>query len=47
MGYTAVRNNKDTDGILTFEKQEVTSDLLESKDREQPDIKNLRNRENK
>ena len=45
MGYTAVRNNKDTDGILKFEKQEVTSDLLESKDREQSDTKNLQNRE--
>ena len=29
MEYTAVRNNKDTDGILKFEKQEVTSGLLE------------------
>ena len=32
--YTTVRNNKDTDGILKFEKQEVTSGLLESKERE-------------
>ena len=41
MEYTAVRNNKDTNGILKFEKQEVISGLLESKEREQSDIKNV------
>ena len=41
MEYTTVRNNKDTDGILKFEKQEVTLGLLESKQREQSDIKNV------
>ena len=45
MEYITVRNNKDTDGILKSEKQEITSDLLESKDREQSDIKNVQNRE--
>ena len=45
MEYTAVRNNKDTDGILKFEKQEVTSGLLESQEREQSDIKNVPNGE--
>ena len=35
MEYTTVRNNKDTNGILKSEKQEVTSGLLESKEREQ------------
>ena len=45
MKYTTVRNNKDTDGILKFEKQEVTSGLLESKEREQSNVKNLQNRE--
>ena len=45
MEYTTVRNNKDTDGILKFQKQEVTSGLLESKDREQSDIKNVQNGE--
>ena len=34
MEHTTVRNNKDTDGILKFEKQEVASGLLESKERE-------------
>ena len=43
--YTTVRNNKDTDGILKFEKQEVTSGLLESKEREQSNIKNVQNGE--
>ena len=38
MEYTTVTNNKDTNGILKLEKQEVTSDLLESKEREQSDI---------
>ena len=33
MKYTTVRNYKDTDGILKFEKQEVTSGLLESRER--------------
>ena len=33
MEYTTVRNNKATDGILKFEKQEVTSGLLESRER--------------
>ena len=42
MEYTTVKNNKDTCGILKFEKQEATSDLLE---REQSDIKNTQNRE--
>ena len=41
--YTTVRNNKDTDGILKFEKQEVTPGQLESKQREQSDIKNVQN----
>ena len=41
MKHTTVRNNKDSDGILKFEKQEVTSGLLESKEREQSDIKNV------
>ena len=42
MEYTTVRNNKDTNGILkSAEKQEVTSGLLESKEREQSDIKNV------
>ena len=45
MEYTTVRNNKDTNGILKFETQEVTSDLLESKEREQSDIKNVQNGE--
>ena len=43
MEYTTVRNNKDTDGILKFEKQEVTPGQLESKQREQSDIKNVQN----
>ena len=47
MKYTTVRNNKDTDGILKFEKQEVTSGLLESKEREQSNVKNLQNGEEK
>ena len=38
MEYTTVRNNKYTDGILKFQKQE-------SKEREQSDIKNVQNRE--
>ena len=42
MEYTTVKNNKDTCGILKFEKQEATSDLLE---REQSDIKNTQNGE--
>ena len=33
------RNNKDTNNILKFEKQEATSDSLESKEREQLTIK--------
>ena len=41
MEYTTVRNNKDTNGILKFEKQEITTDLLESKEIEQSDIRNL------
>ena len=47
MEHTTVRNNKDTDGILKFEKQEVASGLLESKEREreQSDIKNVQNGE--
>ena len=45
MKYTTVRNYKDTDGILKFEKQEVTSGLLESKEREQSNIKNVQNGE--
>ena len=45
MEYTTVRNNKATDGILKFEKQEVTSGLLESREREQSDIKNVQNGE--
>ena len=45
MKYTAVRNYKDTLGILKFEKQEVTSGLLESKEREQSNIKNVQNGE--
>ena len=45
MEYTTVRNNKDPDGILKFEKQEVTPGLLESKEREQSDIKNVQNGE--
>ena len=40
MEYSTVRN-KDTDGILKFEKQEVASGLLESKDREQSDIEDV------
>ena len=47
MEYTTVRNNKDNDGILKFEKQEVTPGLLESKEREQSDIKNVQNGEEK
>ena len=43
MEYTTVRNNKETDGILKFEKQEVTPGLLESKQREQSDIKDVQN----
>ena len=43
MEYTTVRNNKDPDGILKFEKQEVTPGLLESKQRKQSDIKNVQN----
>ena len=39
MEYTAIRNNKDANGILKFEKQEVTSDLLESKEREHQTLK--------
>ena len=27
MEYTTVRNNKDTNGILKFEKQEITTGL--------------------
>ena len=42
MEYTSVRNNKNTNGILKFEKQEATSDLFE---REQSKIKNVQNRE--
>ena len=38
MEYITVRNNKYTDGILKFQKQE-------SKEREQSDIKNVQNRE--
>ena len=45
MEYITVRNDKDTEGILKFEKQEVTSGLLESKEREQSDIKNVQNGE--
>ena len=45
MEYTTVRNNKYTDGILKFEKQEEVTGLLESKEREQSDIKNIQNRE--
>ena len=41
MEYTTVRNSKDTNGILKFEKQEITTDLLESKELEQSDIRNL------
>ena len=41
MEYTTVRNNIDTNGTLKFEKQEVTSGLLQSKEREQSDIKNV------
>ena len=40
MEYSTVRN-KDTDGILKFEKQEVASGLLENKDREQSDIEDV------
>ena len=47
MEYITVRNDKDTEGILKFEKQEVTSGLLESKEREQSDIKNVQNGEEK
>ena len=41
MEYTTVRNNIDTNGTLKFEKQEVTSGLLQSKEREQSGIKNV------
>ena len=42
MEYISLRNNKNTNGILKFEKQEATSDLFE---REQSNIKNVQNRE--
>ena len=47
MEYTTVRNNKDTNGILKFEKQEVTSDLLESKEREHQTLKTYKMEKNK
>ena len=42
MEHTTVRNNKDTDGILKFEKQEVASGLLESKERERESNQTLK-----
>ena len=47
MEYTTVRNNIDTNGTLKFEKQEVTSGLLQSKEREQSDIKMYKLEKNK
>ena len=47
MKYTTVRNSKNTNGILKFEKQEVISVLLESKEREQSDIRNVQKEKNK
>ena len=41
MDDTTVRNNTDTNNISKFEKQEATSDPLESKQREQSDNENV------
>ena len=45
MEHTRVRrnNNKGTNNISKFEKQEATLDPLESKEREQSHIKNVQN----
>ena len=45
MEHTSIRNIKDTNSILKFGKQEATSDLLDSKQREQSSIKNVQNGE--
>ena len=45
MKHTTVTNNKDTNNIFKFETQEATSGPLESKEREQSNIKNVKNGE--